>query len=322
MKILICQTGRLSRLMRAAAVAPFFLAGFGCGVENHNAEDNDGPVVVTSFSILGDFASRVAGDSANVRVLAPAGSEVHEWELSPRNFIDLATADLVFTNGLGLEQWLPQLEATVPDGVRIVPLAEETGATVISIRLGDLRGEPDPHMWMDPRAAARYVEVIRDRMIELDPDSEEVYRQNARNYLDDLAALHDELTETFAAIPDEKRLLVTSEAAFLYFADAYGFDHDGIWGNNAEHEGTPQQIARIIDLIRDRRPAALFWESTITDRYVRSVSDDTGVPIAGPLYVDSLGRAGTGAETYIELMRTNARVISEAVAAGLTEGKS
>ncbi len=307
---------KFDRLLKTGAIAPLLLILFGCGPNDHGSANDDRPVVVTSFTVIEDFTRQVAGDHINVRVLAPAGAEVHEWELSPRNFIDLERADLVFTNGFGLEQWIPQLRATLSDGVDIVPVAEKSGYETIPIRTGDLEGNPDPHLWMDPRAVAAYVEVIRDRLIELDPAHEASYRENAENYLEKLDTLHSELERHYSAIAEDKRLLVTSEAAFLYFAKRYGFRHEGIWGSNAEEEGTPRQIARIIDLIREREPAALFWESTITDRYVQSVSEETGVPIAGPLYVDSLGGPGSGAESYLDLMRSNAKLIVEALTGG------
>ncbi len=288
----------------------------GCAPGWQGDPDDDRVRVVTSFSVIEDLARGVAGERALVRGLAPVGAEVHEWELLPRNFVDLEGADIVFINGLGLEQWLEQLRATLPAGVPLVALAEEIEREAIPIQQGELRGGPDPHVWMDPRAAAEFAEIIRDRLIELDPEGEEDYRTNASAVLEELEALHDELAGTFARLPPERRLLITSEAAFLYFADTYGFQHAGIWGNNAEEEGTPRQVAGIVDLIRETRPAALFWESTITDRYVRGIAEDTRLPVAGPLYVDSLGRAGTGAESYVAMMRQNARVIMEA----LTEG--
>ncbi len=305
--------GKNSLVLTASALSlVLFLSA--CEPRASGTRDHDDrPLVAASFSILADFTRGVAGEQVRVVTLAPAGAEVHEWELSPRNFIDLEGADLVLINGLGLEQWLGQLEATVGSGVPIVPLAEESGWPTLPIRLGDLEGDPDPHLWMDPRSVSRYVGVIRDRLIELDPGNADAFRENARAFNDELDILHHELEETFSRIPEERRLLVTSEAAFLYFADAYGFRHEGIWGSNAEEEGTPRQIARIIDLIHEQEPAALFWESTISDRYVRSVSDETGTPVAGPLYVDSIGRDGSGAETYIDLMRSNARVIMEAL---------
>lgn len=273
--------------------------------------DGDRPRIVATFTVIGDFVEAVAGDRIALEVLAPVGAEVHEWELRPDNFIALEEADVVFANGLNLEQWMPQVEATVPPGTRIVLLADEAGYPTQPIRIGELEGVADPHQWMDPRAARELVRLIEEALAEVDPEHAETYRENAERYRAELEDLHAEMSERLAAIPEEQRTMITSEAAFLYFADAYGFFHDGIWGSNAEDEGTPQQVARIIDVIEERQPAALFWESTISDRYVRSVSDDTGTPVVGPLYVDSLGADGSGAESYIEMMRRNADLLVE-----------
>ncbi len=271
------------------------------------------PTVVTSFSILSDFAREVAGDHARIKTLAPVGAEVHEYELRPSNFKDLEKADVVFYNGLDLEQWMGQVEATVADGVPVVALAEDDDLETLSIVTGDYSGNPDPHMWMDPRKVKHYVARIADTLSDVAPDHESSYRANAEAFKERLDELHEHLKETLAAIPEEGRTLITSEAAFLYLADAYDFHHDGIWGTNTESEGTSRQMMRIIDILEERQPRAIFWESTISDRYVEGVSGDTGVPVAGPLFVDSLGKSGSDAENYIDMMKTNARVLVEAL---------
>lgn len=267
--------------------------------------------VVSTFTIIDDWVATIGGEHVDPTSLTPVGAEVHEWELKPNNFVALEEADLVFANGLGLEQWMGQVEATVPAGTPIVALADAAGYPTQPIRIGEFEGEPDPHQWMDPRAAHAQVEVLAEALADADPAHADAYRHNAQRYQVALEALHDELAERFADIPTERRVLISSEAAFPYFADAYDFVHDGVWGSNAEEEGTPRQIARIIDVIEERRPAALFWESTISDRYVRSIADDTDTPIAGPLYVDSLGGADSAAASYIEMMRRNADLLVE-----------
>lgn len=269
------------------------------------------PVVVATFSVIGDLVQQVTGPENPVRVLAPRGAEVHEWELSPRNFVDLEQAHIVFANGFNLEQWIPQIQAVVRRNTPIVRLAEQSGYPTLPIATGEMAGDPDPHMWMDPRGAAAMVAAARDALIAVDPARADTYRRNAADYLARLDALHGELTAAFSAIPPDRRVMLTSEAAFVYFAAAYGFDHDGIWGTNSESEGTPQQLMRIIDIIAQKRPAALFWESTISDRYVQSVAAETRTPIAGPLYVDSLTPPGSPADTYLGLMRANARLLVE-----------
>ncbi|MGQ4880560.1 metal ABC transporter solute-binding protein, Zn/Mn family [Billgrantia sp. LNSP4103-1] len=267
--------------------------------------------VAVTFSVLADLVGEVAGDEAEVDVLTPAGAEVHEWELIPSNFIALERADIVFYNGYGLEQWIGQVEATASEGARMVALAEESGYATQPIATGDFAGEVDPHMWMDPRAAAEYARVAAETLAEARPDAAEAFMTRAEALGESLNALHDELMESLAGLPEEQRLLITSEAAFVYFADAFGFEHDGIWGTNAEEEGSPRQIMRILDLIEERQPAAIFWESTISDRHVRSVADESRVEIAGPLYVDSLSEPDGEAPDYATMLRHNVRVLRD-----------
>lgn len=278
-------------------------------------DDASSPLnVAVTFSVLGDLVTRVAGDDANVSVLTPIGAEVHEWELTPSNFAALETADVVFYNGYQLEQWMPQVEATVIDGSPLVAVAEASGYPTQSIATGDLTGDTDPHLWMDPRAAAAYVQVIADELAKALPEEAEDFQARAKATSDELSALHEELQEHLEAIPKEHRVLLSSEAAFLYFSDAYQFEHDGIWGTNAETEGSPRQLMRVVDMINERQPAALFWESTISDRHVTSLARDTGVKVAGPLYVDSLSEPDAEAGDYFTMMRHNVELLRQTLA--------
>lgn len=269
--------------------------------------------VVATFSVLGDLVERVAGDDANISVLTPIGAEAHEWELTPGNFMTLQDADLVFYNGYQFEQWMNQVVSTVEDGVPLIAVAEASDYPTLSIVTGEYEGTPDPHLWMDPRASASFVQVIADALSDALPEAAERFSDRADALAEQLDALYSELQETLSVIPDDQRLLITSEAAFIYFADAFDFQHDGIWGNNAETEGAPRRLMRVVDLVRDKQPGAIFWESTISDRYVTSVADDTGVAIAGPLYVDSLSAEGGDAADYFSMMRHNAELLSDAL---------
>lgn len=270
--------------------------------------------VAVTFSVLGDLVTRVAGEDANVSVLTPVGAEVHEWELTPSNFAALETADIVFYNGYQLEQWMPQVEATLINDTPLVAVAEASGYPTQAIVTGDLAGDIDPHMWMDPRAASAYVDVIADQLSEAFPQEAESFQARASSLSDELDKLHEELEERLSSIPEERRVLLSSEAAFLYFSDAYQFEHDGIWGTNAETEGSPRQLMRVVDMINERQPAALFWESTISDRHVTSLARDTGVKVAGPLYVDSLSEQGGEASDYFTMMRHNVELLRQTLA--------
>jgi manganese/iron transport system substrate-binding protein len=272
--------------------------------------------VVATFSVLGGLVSEIAGEEAEVSVLTPVGAEVHEWELIPSNFIALEQADVVFYNGLDLEQWIGQVNSTVGGEVPVVALAEQSGYPTQPIVTGDYAGEADPHMWMDPRAVAEYVRVIAETLADARPESAEDFQARGEALRDSLHELHDELSQALVPLPEEQRLLITSEAAFVYFADAFGFEHDGIWGTNAEEEGSPRQIMRIVDLIEEKQPPAIFWESTISDRHVRSVADETQVAIAGPLYVDSLSEPDGEAPDYAGMMRHNVQLLLDTLGEG------
>jgi manganese/iron transport system substrate-binding protein len=277
--------------------------------------------VAVTFSVLGDVVKQVAGDDAEVAVLTPLNAEVHEWELVPSNFAHLERADIVFYNGYQLEQWMGQVEATVLDGVPMVPVAESSGYPTESIVTGELSGDIDPHLWMDPRAVAAYAEVIADALAQADPHQAQAYAQRAEALTQSLDELYDNMTETLATIAPEQRFLLSSEAAFTYFAKAFAFEHTGIWGNNAESEGSPRQMMQVMDKINERRPGAIFWESTISDRHVTSIARDTGVPAAGPLYVDSLSEPDGPASTYQNMMRYNAELLRRHLATEADHGE-
>ncbi|MGR4067517.1 metal ABC transporter solute-binding protein, Zn/Mn family [Billgrantia sp. C5P2] len=271
------------------------------------------PKVVASFSILGDLVRQVGGNDIELVVLAPDGAEVHEWELTPDSFIALEDADIVFYNGYRLEQWMRQVHATVGNRAPLVALAEASEHPTQPIITGEYTGEPDPHLWMDPRAVAAYMQVIADHLAELHPQAADNFQARASAAKEKLAALHDEVSEVLAEIPEEQRILFTTEGAFVYFADTYGFRHEAVWGSNAEAEGSPRQAKRIADLIEEIRPTALFWESTLSDRDIRRIAADTDISLAGPLYVDSLSEPDGDAKNYVAMMRHNAELIRRAL---------
>lgn len=288
------------------------LSGCHPGAQQRAAADR--PIIVTSFTILQDLVQAVAGDVADVRTISPIGAEVHDWELLPSNFADIESAELIFYNGFDIENWMGQVRATAKAGVNIIAVAEESGYPTLPITLGELRGSPDPHLWMSPAGAIAYVEVIRDALSEWRPEESEGFMERAAAATTTLSKLQKAIDEWLAPIPSEQRLLVTSEAAFLYFAQAFDFRHDAIWGNNDEDEGTPLQIARVIQMIREHEVPVIFFESTISDRHVRSVAEETGIRVAGPLYVDSLGTTDSGVTHLHELLLHNARLIRKELA--------
>ncbi|MFW5984831.1 MAG: metal ABC transporter solute-binding protein, Zn/Mn family [Halanaerobiaceae bacterium] len=297
------------------ALIVFFVLVIMVTYVNRNSPESDHKkdkfTIVTTFTILEDFAQNIAGNKGDVRVISPRGAEVHEWELLPENFIDLEQADIVFYNGLNVEQWMDQVQSAVSSEIPVIAVGEVCDYPRQPIVTGDFAGEPDPHIWMDVQGAICYVQIIRDKLQQHNPDLKKTYQKNSHNYIQKLNKLDNYIEKNLNKIPPEKRLLITTEAAFVYFSEAYNLEHNGIWGTNTEQEGTPGQIKRIMDLIEEKKPPALFWESTGSDRYVKNISRDTDIPVSGPLYVDSVGKSDSKAETYIKMMKKNTRLLKK-----------
>ena len=271
------------------------------------------PTVVVTFSVLADFARELVDEDADVVSLVPRGAEVHEYELRPADFRALERADIVFYNGLTLEQWLHQVRSVADEAVPIIGVADASGIQTLPILSGEYQGQPDPHAWMDPARAGLYVRAMAERLAAVLPEQAADISDRAERYLSELSELQAAMVDSLSAISDDRRMLISSEAAFVYFAEAFDFFHEAIWGNNAETEGGPRQLMRVVDIIAERQPPALFWESTVSSRSVETISTETGVPYFGPLYVDSLGEPGSGADTYIGMMRTNVDVLRQAL---------
>ncbi|WP_332630572.1 metal ABC transporter substrate-binding protein [Halalkalibacter flavus] len=268
--------------------------------EEATNEEEGGLVITTSFSILGDIIGTIVGDRGTVDYIVPIGEEPHEYEPVPSDFQKVSDSDVFYVNGLGLEEWIEKLVESVGGDISIVSVSE--GVTPIMLEGGE---EEDPHAWMSVENVKLYVENVVADLIERDPEGESTYRENADAYLAELEELDTFIKTEVEAIPEENRVIVISENAFKYFGEAYGFQTEGVWEINSHEEGTPGQIARVIDVVNDQGIPAIFVETTVDRRYMESVSGDTGVEIAGEVYTDAVGQDGSGAETYILMMKHN-----------------
>lgn len=277
-----------------------FLAA--CGSKETAQPQGEGLNVTTSFSVLGDIIAQVMGERGTVEYIVPVGEEPHEYEPVPSDFKKVTDSDVFYVNGLDLEEWLEKIVSNVTE-TDIVAVSE--GVTPIPL-VGD--DEDDPHAWLSPKNVIKYVENIVSDLIERDPEGESVYRANADAYIADLTELDTWIEEQVQTIPEEQRVIVVSENAFKYFGADYGFHTEGIWEINSHEEGTPQQIARVVELVKERNIPAVFVESTVDQRYIQTVANEAGVPIAGEVYTDAVGAAGSGAETYIGMMKHNVGV--------------
>ncbi|MCW5550271.1 MAG: metal ABC transporter substrate-binding protein [Opitutaceae bacterium] len=262
--------------------------------------------IVTTFTIIQDMAQNVAGDAAIVESITKPGAEIHGYEPTPRDIVRAQQADLVLWNGFNLERWFERFFGNLKDVPSVVLTA---GIEPIGIGEGAYEGKPNPHAWMSPRNARIYVENIRRALVELDPENAATYNANAAAYSAKFVELEDYLRRELAGIPAEQRWLVTSEGAFSYLARDFGLGELFLWAVNADEQGTPQQVRRVIDAVRARQIPAVFSESTVSDRPARQVARESGARYGGVLYVDSLTAARGPAPTYLRLMEYNARTI-------------
>lgn len=267
---------------------------------------------VTTFTVIADMARNVAGDAAEVVSITKPGAEIHNYQPTPGDLIGAQNADLIIYNGLNLELWFEQFLSNLGD---IPSVVASEGVEPMGIVEGPYQGKPNPHAWMSPAAALTYVENIRAAFVAHDPANAEIYNANAAAYSAEIEATVAPIRERLAAIPEERRWLVTSEGAFSYLARDFGLKEAFLWPINADQQGTPQQVRRVIDLMRENAIPAIFSESTISPDPAMQVARETGANYGGVLYVDSLTEADGPVPTYLDLLR----VTTETIVAGLSE---
>jgi manganese/iron transport system substrate-binding protein len=256
--------------------------------------------VVTTFTVIADMVSNVAGDAAEVVSVTKPGAEIHGYQPTPRDIVRAADADLIVWNGLNLELWFEQFLSNLGD----VPSAVLTdGIMPIAIGSGSYEGKPNPHAWMGLDNALIYIDNIAMALATHDPNNAETYRLNAENYKAEIRAAVQPLREQIATIPQAERWLVTCEGAFSYIARDFGLKELYLWPMNADQTGTPQQVRTVIDGVRDNNIRAVFCESTVDTAPAKQVARETGAAYGGELYVDSLSDADGPVPTYLDLLK-------------------
>ncbi len=280
---------------------------FSCSPKGKQPKDPDGRKrIVTTFTILQDMAQNVAGDAAIVKSITKPGAEIHEYEPTPLDIVKAQSADLVLWNGMGLERWFKKFYSSI-DEVPSVTLSE--GIKPMSISEGLYDGKPNPHSWMSPKNAIVYVENIRKALVNIDPKNEETYNKNAAAYSEKLHKIQEPIRKKLEEIPESQRWLVSSEGAFTYLIRDYGMKQLYLWPVNADAQGTPQQVRKVIDTVRQNNIPVVFSESTISPKPAKQVAKESGARYGGILYVDSLTKSDGPAPTYLKLLKYNADTI-------------
>jgi len=284
------------RSLGVALLACFLVAG--C---KESPRPSGRPVVLTTFTILADMAQNVGGEHVEVLSITKPGAEIHGYEPTPGDIVKTKRASLVLWNGMNLERWFEPFFANVKN----VPQFTVTeGIEPMGITDGPYAGKPNPHAWMSPENAVLYVENIRKALTEVLPQHAESFKANAK-----IRATAAPVRARLATIPEEQRWLVTSEGAFSYLCRDYGLRPLFLWPINADAQGTPQQVQRVIDGVRANKVPVVFCESTVSDKPARQVARETGARFGGVLYVDSLTGPDGPAPTFLKLLETNAETI-------------
>ena len=262
--------------------------------------------VVTTFTVIQDIAQNVAGDAATVESITKPGAEIHEYEPTPKDIVKAQSADLILWNGLNLERWFERFFQNIKDKPAVVVTE---GITPLSIYEGPYKDAPNPHAWMSPSNALIYVENIKNALVKYDPQNADTYQKNAAAYAEKIKQLDKPLREKLAQIPADQRWLVTSEGAFSYLAKDYDLKEGYLWPINAEQQGTPQQVRKLIDLVKKNQIPVVFSESTVSAKPAQQVAKESGAKYGGVLYVDSLSATDGPVPTYIDLLNVTVSTI-------------
>jgi manganese/iron transport system substrate-binding protein len=289
----------------------------GCQAPAPTTGSDARPQVVATSTILADLATEVAGDEAVVTSLLNPGDDPHVYEPVPKDTVALEQADLILYNGYNLEPGLIRLiqgsqrrEQAFAVGEVVAPLSfQYQGQT-----------RPDPHVWGDVENAIAITTAIRDRLIELDPDSAAMYEQNATELISELKQLDLWIGQQIQTIAPEQRKLVTTHDAFQYYAKAYGLEVLGtLIGISTEEQPSAQTLQALVEAIKAAQVPAIFAETTINPQLMQTVAQEAGVRLAEQqLYSDSIGAAGSAGESYIKMMQANTTSIVEALEGQIT----
>ena len=274
--------------------------------------------VVATNSIIADITKNIAGDKINLHSIVPVGQDPHEYEPLPEDVKKTSKADLIFYNGINLETggnaWFTKLVENAQKKENKDYYSVSEGVDVIYLEGQNEKGKEDPHAWLNLENGIIYAQNIAKRLIEKDPDNKTTYEKNLKAYVEKLTALDKEAKEKFNNIPEEKKMIVTSEGCFKYFSKAYNVPSAYIWEINTEEEGTPDQIKSLVEKLRKTKVPSLFVESSVDDRPMKTVSKDTKIPIHAKIFTDSIADEGEEGDSYYSMMKYNLDKISEGLA--------
>ncbi len=267
--------------------------------------------IVTTFSLLQDITQRITQDKAKVYTLVGANEDAHVYEPKPVDIKLLKQSQVVIVNGLGFEGWMERLVQSAQYKGVLVTASE--GIKTLSSEDADehehqehhAHGKFDPHAWQNVANVQQYVRNIKNALVKIDSVNAAEYERNAEAYIQELQNLDQWIQQQIAAVPVEKRKVVSSHDAFRYFEQAYGVQFLAAQGVNTESQSSAKNIAKLIQQMRQEKIKTVFVENISDPRLVSRIAKEANGVLGEPLFSDALSKKGEGAETYIELMKSN-----------------
>lgn len=283
------------------------------------ATQDDEPLnVVVSFSVLADIVEQVGGGHVEVTSLVPAGGDAHTFDPSPDQIATLADADLIVEVGGDFEPWLDDLvEASGTSAARFEAFpSDHANEENEQHDEGDDHEDEELHTWLNVQSTSRAVERLSESLAEIDPGNGDDYQASADAYIAELEELDSYITEQTGTLSEDQRQLVTTHQSFGPFADAYGYEIVGVLLESHSTEGgdaPASHVAELVEIINENDIPAIFPDTPGGTETLQPLADEAGVEVAPPLYADTLGEEGSGAETYIDMMRHNIDTIVSAL---------
>ncbi|MFM7719395.1 MAG: metal ABC transporter substrate-binding protein [Actinomycetota bacterium] len=284
------------------------VAACGGGGDGDGAGDGrDLPQVVTTVSPITNIVQNIGGNEVRITGIVPEGTNSHTFEPAPSDARVLADADLVFLNGLHLEEpTMELLDANVRDGVPVVPLGDRTlapGDEIYDFSFPEAAGDPNPHLWTNPRYALRYAEIVTEELSRLLPDSAFIFDANLLVFRARIEQLDGLIRQVTATVPEANRVLLTYHDSFPYFAREYGWTVIGAVQPADFSEPTPREVAALIDQVREAGVPAIFGSEVFPSPVLQQIADETGATYVDDLRDDDLpGDAGDPDHSYLGLM--------------------
>ncbi len=276
-------------------------------------QKTEGLQVVCTTGMIGDLAANIAGNRANVTALMGPGIDPHYYKATQGDLAKLSTADIIFYNGLFLEGKMEGIFEKMARSKTVVPISGHVPESRLRKPPGS-QGEHDPHIWFDVALWAQTIDTVVEVLSKVDPMGKDLFLENGIQYKKELMDLHVWAKEEILTIPEQRRVLITAHDAFGYFGLAYGIEVRGLQGVSTVAEYGVNDVSQLVQFIVNRKVKAIFVESSVPERSINAVREGCNaqgwdVVVGGTLYSDAMGGAGSGADTYIGMVRANVNTI-------------